>query len=228
MVWTICFKEFKSLFKSVKSIITIAILFAVSYLVADLMESVSKIEDLGLDSNGYAMGIFSIVFLIGLLLISGLSHDIINREINMRTMRFLVTKSSRLKILLGKFFGIWLFWLFCIIASYILISFVSKEFFWSGVAECMTFITVGISFTILFSVVIPKPGVSMFFSIIFSLVFPAISLWALFSSNGWISWFKYLTPFYYSYLGGYFILINLVYATIILYVAIVLFKRRDL
>ena len=76
----------KSLFKSVKSIITIAILFAVSYLVADLMESVSKIEDLGLDSNGYAMGIFSIVFLIGLLLISGLSHDIINREINMRTM----------------------------------------------------------------------------------------------------------------------------------------------
>ncbi len=60
MVWTIYFKEFKSLFKSVKSIITIAILFAVSYLVADLMESVSKIEDLGLDSNGYAMGIFSI------------------------------------------------------------------------------------------------------------------------------------------------------------------------
>ncbi|AOY05441.1 hypothetical protein BKN48_08845 [Bacillus subtilis] len=227
-MWTICLREFKSLFKSVKSIITIVILFAISYLVADLMESVSQFDDLGLDSNGYAMGVFSIVFLFGLLLISGLSHDIINREISLRTMRFLVTKTSRSKILLGKFFGVWLFWFFCIIASYILITLVSKEFFWLGVAECMTFITVGISLTILFSVIISKPGVSMFFSIIFSLIFPGLSLWALFSSNGWISWFKYLTPFYYSYLGDYFILINLVYAAIMLYVAIALFKRRDL
>ncbi|MDI5788776.1 hypothetical protein PO124_11265 [Bacillus licheniformis] len=41
-----------------------------------------------------------------------------------------------------------------------------------------------------------------------------------------ITWFKYITPYYYSVLGGSFIFINFVYAAIVLCGAIVCLKER--
>lgn len=228
-MWAICTKEFRNLFKSVKSIIVIVIIFGVTYLIADIMEkSADQLKELGLGSDDYAMGTLFIVFLLGILFISGLSHDMINREVSSRTMRFLVTKTTRNKIIAGKYLGVWFFWLCCIVCSFILISLVSKKFLWFNVMDCMTFISVGIAFTILFSVIIPKPSISMFFSIVFSLAFPALSYWSIYSNNNLVNSFKYLTPYYYSSLGNYFILINLVYALLVLFIALALFKRRDL
>ncbi|MGM0890636.1 MAG: hypothetical protein ACQEW5_27835 [Bacillota bacterium] len=227
-MWAICFNEFKGHFKSVKSIIVIAIIFGMTYLLADFMTNAADQLKLGVGSDGYAIGTLFVVFGLGFLFISGLSHDLINREISTRTMRFLATKTTRIKILLGKYLGVWFFWFFCILSSYILISFISKDFLWLGFIDCMGFISVALALNLIFSILLSKPSVSMFFGIIFALVFPVISLWSIYGDRDYISWFKFLTPYYYSTLGSYFIFINLFYAAALLFIATELFKRRDL
>lgn len=226
----ICLNEFKRLFKSIKSMIVIAMIFFVSFKVAEVIEhaltDMVRELDLGVDST--AIGTTLIVFMLGFLIITGLSHDMINREVNERTMRFLVTKTSRHQIILGKYLGVWLFWLVCMLASYILVMIVSKTFLWQSAADSMAFLTAAIALNLLFSIIFPKPAMSMFFGIVFALFFPAVSLWAIYSDNIMISWFKYLTPYYYSSLGNYFVLINIVYAAVVLAGAIALFNRRDL
>lgn len=226
----VCLNEFISLFKSIKSMIVIIIMFWVSYKTAGLIEQAPAdfVRELDLGSDANAIGTAVIVFALGFLFIAGLSHDMINREVHARTVRFLVTKTSRIKIILGKFLGVWLFWFFCMLVSYTLGMIVSKEFLWMSYADSMAFLTAAISLNLLFSIVISRPAMSMFFGIVFALVFPAVSLWAVYSENGMITWFKYVTPYYYSVLGGSFIFINFVYAAIVLCGAIVLFKRRDL
>jgi ABC-2 type transport system permease protein len=227
-MWAICMNEFKGHFKSVKSIIVIAIIFGVSYLLADFMTSVADQLDLGGSKDGFAIGTLMLVFGLGFLFIAGLSHDLMNREISSRTMRFLVTKTTRSKILLGKYLGVWFFWFFCITVSYLLITFVSKEFLWLGVVDCMLFLSVALALNLIFSLLMPKPAVSMFFGIVFALVFPALSFWAIYADSIYTNWFKYFTPYYYSTLGSYYILINLVYAVLLFFVAREIFKRRDL
>lgn len=221
-------QELKNLLKSLKSIILVLIIFGASYYLAKLIQSFNGQMKFGLGDDSYAVGIVLIIFVFGFLFITSLSHDSVNREISTRTMRFLVTKTSRSRIIYGKFIGIWLFWFLCIFISYTLIAFVSKKFLWLGIYDCMAFITVGISINLLFSVLLSKPAASMFFSIIFSLVFPAASFAAVYSSYPWIYWFKYLTPLYYSSLGSFFIMINYLYGIGVLYLTVHLFKRRDL
>ncbi|MFO6497570.1 MULTISPECIES: ABC transporter permease [Bacillus] len=229
-MWTICLNECKSLFKSVKSLIMIVLIFWVSYKVADLIKSAptEAVREMGLGENPYEAGISVIVFLFGFLLVSGLSHDMISREVHSRTIRFLVTKTSHSKIILGKFLGVLLFWFLCITVSFILVMMVSKSFLGLGAVECMAFLAAAIALNLLFSVIFSKPGMTMFFAVVFSLLFPAVSYWAINSQNAMISWFQYVTPYYYSDLGGCFSLINLVYAAVALSGAIVILKRRDL
>ncbi|USK36449.1 hypothetical protein LIT25_27175 (plasmid) [Bacillus sp. F19] len=227
-MWAICFNEFKGHFKSVKSFIVIAIIFGITYLLADFMTRAADQLDVGIGKDGYAIGTLFVVFGLGFLFITGLSHDLINREVSTRTIRFLVTKTTRTKILFGKYLGVWLFWFFCISASYILISFVSKNFLWLGIIDCMTFISVALALNLIFSILLSKPPVSMFFGIIFALIFPAISFWSIYADSIYISWFKFFTPYYYSTLGSYFILINVAYAAALMFIAMELFKRRDL
>lgn len=227
-MWTICFHEFKGLFKSIKSIIIIAIIFGVTYWTADLMTTLKDQLDVHAGKDGYATGIASIVFLLGFLFISSLSHDVINREVSTRTIRFLVTKTSRVNIIIGKYLGMWLFWFFCIFTSFVLVAFISKKFLWWGILECMGFISVAIAYNLIFSIIFPKPAVTMFFGIVFALVFPALSFWIIFSSNGAISWLKFFTPYYYALLGNFYVFINFIYAIGVLMLGVVLFRRRDL
>lgn len=232
-MWAICFNELKGHFKSIKSIIVIAIISGITYLAADLMKNIAMTKAAGqltnsLGNNGYAIGTVFVVFLLSFLFITGLSHDLINREVNTRTMRFLVTKTTRTKIILGKYLSVWFFWLFCIFVSYLLITFVSKHFLWRGIIECMVFISVALALNLIFSIIIPKPAISMFFGIIFALIFPIISFWSMLTDKIYIKWFKFITPYYYSTLGSFYFLINLVYAVGLLLIAVELFKRRDL
>ncbi|MCP3740294.1 ABC transporter permease [Rossellomorea sp. BNER] len=228
-MWTICLNEFKGHFKSIKSLIVVATIFGITYLSADLMEKLSGQIDIGSAGNDvYAIGTILIVYLLGFFFITGLSHDQINREVTSRTIRFLVTKTSKTNILLGKYIGILFFWLFSMSVSFILISLVSKDFLWLGLLDCMTFLSVALALNLIFSIILPKPAMSMFFGIIFALLFPALSVWSIYTDRIYISWFKFITPYYYSSLGEYYILINLIYAACLLLLAIWFFKRRDL
>lgn len=220
--------EFKRLFKSTKAIIIVLTIFAISYYVAKFFKTLGEQFQAGIGTDQYAIGVLFVIFILGPLFTCGLCHDTISRERATRTMRFLVTKTSRPTIIIGKYLGIWLFWLCCIAASYILVAVVARHFIWLGVADGVLFISVIIGFYLLFSVLMPNPGITMFFGIVFALLFPIVSFYSMFSSAPYIAWFKYVTPYYYSTLGYYYIFINLLYAAILLMLSILLFSGRDL
>jgi ABC-2 type transport system permease protein len=227
-MWAICTHEFKSYFKSIKSLIIIAILVGITYLIADLVTQSADFIELDVGEDGYAFGTVFVVYFLGSLFIAALSHDVINLEISSRTMRFLVTKTTRTNIIMGKFIGGWLFWLFCIATSFLLVFFISKKFLWKGFFECMIFISVALAINLLFSILLRKPGLSMFFGVIFGLVFPPLSFAAIYLDNVYIEWFKFFTPYYYTDLGGYYSIINILYTGLLVCISIKLFSRRDL
>ncbi|MFD2923169.1 ABC transporter permease subunit [Halobacillus naozhouensis] len=150
-MWAICARECKELFKGIRPIIIIGILLGVSYLSARLasvfpgnIEGVTK-QDI------YTTGLSVSIFFFGLLFVFTLSHSTINREVESRTMRFLVTKTSRNNILFGKLLGIILFWFIIVTVCLIVTTFFSKSLHYMMLLECMVFLFYCISAAVLLS-----------------------------------------------------------------------------
>ncbi|MGE6630676.1 ABC transporter permease subunit [Bacillus sp. NPDC077027] len=228
-MWTICFNEFKQLFKSTKSILTIVIIFILSTLMSSLPFVTTSRTDWDLAKDPYSLGNELVISLFGFFLIFLLSHDIFSREIHLKTIRFLVSKTTRLNIVIGKYLGLMLFWLSCIMITYVLNMFISHRFLFSDALKSLTFISVGISFALLFSILFPKPQLSMFFGMLFSFIFPIFSVLSVLSTEWFIHWFQYMTPYYYARLSEplVYVLINLVMTIVLLVGTSLLFQRRD-
>ncbi|MBY6023435.1 ABC transporter permease [Nitratireductor sp. DP7N14-4] len=227
-MWAISTKEFQGLFKSIRSIIIILSILGVSYGLAHLMEQFETQLTQTQFKDGANSGIIIMLLVFGPLFVSSLSHGLINQEVKSRTMRFLATKASREHIILGKFLGVCLFWFTCITASFFLIALVSHSFSLSIFFECILFSTCIISLVLMISTLISNPAHTMFFTIVLSVALPAISIWSIFSSKLYITWFKYITPYYYIYLGKGYILILLVFVGLFITISLLHFKRREL
>ncbi|MEW9110749.1 ABC transporter permease subunit [Cytobacillus gottheilii] len=222
-------REFFSLFKSIKSIIIIAILLATAYYSSKFSNALTNLVDFTADEMNYVhtIGLLSLLLLFGQLFVLGLSHDCINRETHERTMRFLVTRTSRLSILFGKFLGIVLFWTVCVTISFLIISIFARQFDFFSFFQVMSLLIYQISLTILLSTIIPKPGITMFLGILLGIAFPIFGMWITFTSNEWVSWLKYVTPFYYLEHDNYlFLIINLL-AAFLLFISAAIFTRRE-
>lgn len=228
-MYTIGKREFISLFKGIKSIMIIAILLVTSYYSAKFSNLlVSGIDLTAREAeNIYTVGLLTLLLLFGQLFVMGLSHDTMNRETHERTIRFLVTRTSRSSIVLGKFFGIWLFWFVCLTVSFLLISIFAKKIDVFIFLQIMSLLTYQIALTILFSVLIPKPGFTMFLGIVMGLTFPILGFWLSFTSNVWVSWMKFITPFYYLDRDDYTFWVIVLLAGIMLGIANLIFKRRE-
>lgn len=222
-------KEFLQLFSGFKSLIVIALLLITSYYSAKFSSFLANDIQLSAQEaeNIHVFGLLVIIILFGQLFIMGLSHDVMNRELHERTMRFLVSRTSRLSIVIGKFIGIWMFWLVCIVVSHILISLFSHNFNLFIFTQLMSLLTYQIALTILLSIMIPKPGFTMFLGVIIGLIFPILSFWLTFTSNAWFSWMKYGNPHYYLNREDFSYLVIPVLAVLIITIAYILFKRRD-
>ncbi|TYS17054.1 ABC transporter permease subunit [Rossellomorea vietnamensis] len=221
-------REFLKLFRGVKSIIIILILVLTSYYSAkfsNLLLSLDEFSPEDADKIQYAGLLFLLLFF-GQLFVMGLSHDAVNREIHERTMRFLVTRTSRLSIVLGKFSGIVLFWFTCVSLSFLIIFIMSGTMDFLSYFQTLSLLAYQIALTILLSTMIPKPAFTMFLSIIIGLAFPILGFWLVFTSNQWVSWLKYLTPF--NYLEeDYTFPIILPLAAVMLVISYIVFKRRE-
>jgi ABC-2 type transport system permease protein len=228
-VLVIAKKEFSQLFSGFKSLIVITLLLVTSYysakfssfLANDIELSAKEVE------NIHVIGLLFIIILFGQLFIMGLSHDVMNRELHERTMRFLVSRTSRLSIVVGKFIGIWAYWFVCIVVSHILISIFSHKFDLFIFSQLMSLLTYQISLTILLSIIIPKPGFTMFLGVVIGLIFPILSFWLTFTSSAWFSWMKYGNPYYYLNREDFTFLMIPVLAGLMIALAYLLFKRRD-
>ncbi|MFS0645349.1 hypothetical protein [Siminovitchia sp. 179-K 8D1 HS] len=228
-MYVISKREFFSLFKSIKSILIIGILLLTAYYSAKFSNVLLNVIEFTPEEmeHIHTLGLLTLLFLFGQLFVMGLSHDCMNRETRERTMRFLVTRTSRASILYGKFFGIALFWFVCVAISFIIISIFSKQFAVFIFSQTMSLLIYQIALTVLLSVLIPKPGITMFLGTIIGLAFPIFGLWVTFTSNGWVSWIKFITPFYYLEREDYTIAVILLFASLMLLIAHLIFKRRE-
>ena len=120
--------EFWQLFKSVKSVLVIVILLGASYIVSKNGAELIALIDEGAGANEvYYSGLALILLLFGPLFTFALSHDVINREVSNKTIRFLLTRTSHANILIGKLLGILSFWFVCLACCYVVIIFYAKH-----------------------------------------------------------------------------------------------------
>ncbi|WOD63606.1 ABC transporter permease [Niallia taxi] len=222
-------REFLQLCKGVKSVLIILLFLVTSYYSAKFAEPLAEVTEMTAKeaAQAHVAGLMFLILIFGQLFVTSLSHDSINREIHERTMRFLVTKTTRLSILLGKFLGIWMFWFVSLFLSYLIISIITKKVSILMFSQTMSLLTFQVAFVLLLSVLIRSPGITMFVGIISSLIFPIIGGWLMLTSNPAISWLKYITPYYYMEKEDYKFLIIFVFAAVLIYLADLVFKRKE-
>lgn len=224
----ITLRVFKDLFKSVKSILLIIFILAVTLTVAFILNKYNvKNETIGIGNDIYATGLMVLIYLFSPFFVSSLSHDIVNREIDSKTIRFLATKTSRENIILGKFFGIFLFWCVCIFITVLTIVPFSRSFQISSFLESILFVTYFIGFTLFLSTLIQKTTTSMFVGIISSFSFTIVGIWSIFSENVILKSISYLTPYSYVYKGEFLFMIPLLSLVFVLG-SIILIRKKDL
>ncbi|MBM7716562.1 ABC transporter permease subunit [Siminovitchia sp. FSL H7-0308] len=222
-------REFFNMFKSIKSILIICVLLLTAYYSAKFSNVLTNMIEFTPKEmkHIHTLGLLTLLFLFGQLFVMGLSHDCMNRETHERTMRFLVSRTSRSSILYGKFFGIALFWFVCVAISFLIISFFAKQFDFFIFSQTMSLLFYQIALTLLLSVLIPKPGITMFLGIMIGLAFPVFGLWISFTTNEWISWLKFIMPFYYLEREDFSLLVIIIFSGLMLLIANLIFKRRD-
>ncbi|CAM5517432.1 hypothetical protein [Bacillus safensis FO-36b] [Bacillus safensis subsp. safensis] len=113
-MFAIGLNEFKALFKSIRSILIIIVIIGITTGTAKILSQFSNrsLKSLGLGDNAYVGGLMVLLFIAAPLFVTSLAHNVINKEVYSRTVRFLVTKTSRSNIIVGKFLGNLLFGLY--------------------------------------------------------------------------------------------------------------------
>ncbi|MEJ8546316.1 ABC transporter permease [Brevibacillus borstelensis] len=226
-MWAICIHEFTRLFRSVKSLITIAFIAGVSYWISDLVNEAAAFISQQELTKGHALGVFALVMIFGPLFVFGLSHDMINREVSSRTIRFLVTRTSRIRIVLGKYFGVLLFWLSCMLVTFGVVFASVRTFDAKTFVQCITMLAYTVSLCLLLSALIARPSYTMFGGIILGLSLPILGIWTLASSQPAAKWIGYLLPYVYLEKGEAYIGVIWLYALLFLAASVWLFRRRD-
>lgn len=152
-----------------------------------------------------------------------------NKEVYSRTVRFLVTKTSRSSILLGKFLGNFLFWVVCLTISFILIMPFSNAFYFLELIQSIIFISYFLGFSLLLSTIISSPSITMFLGITISIILPIIGMISIGTTNVFIQIVSYITPYYYFTNDQTdFTYIVVIFPVIFLLISIITLRKRDL
>lgn len=223
----IAVKEWKDLFTGIRSFFLVAVFTAVAYLVAQAAETIPEgFEGLS-PGDPYAAGLTTSVLSFGLLFVLTMSHHTINKEVESSTVRFLVTKTSRANIILGKLTGTMLFWSTIIFITALLIAYFGDQFHFILFLELIIFLFYCVSLTLLLSVLVRSSSLSMFLAVILALVIPILSFWAIFTENIYVNWFKFFTPYYYLQFDFFYMVIPFLLGFIFLSLAGRIFQGRD-
>ncbi|UUI41802.1 ABC transporter permease [Oceanobacillus oncorhynchi] len=231
-MFTVAFREFKSLFTSIRSGLIIAVLFGVTVGAARLVRQFeAPLQDLGLGQDAYVMGLMLLLILAAPLFVTSLSHNIVNKEMDTRTIRFLATKTSRNHIILGKFIGSFLFWAVCLTVALLLIIPFSKSFSILNLIQAIIFVSYFIGLTLFLSTVIPKPSLSMFLGIIISVALPVLGLWSTGTDNLFVKAIGYITPYFYyiqEETHNYYAYFVVLFPVLFIVLSLFIFRKRDL
>src|SRR5699024_8636622 len=113
----------------------------------------------------YAAVISLILIVLCFLFAFAISHDLINKEIELKTIRLLITKTSSLKLMLGKFLGTLLFWIVTVSISYSIIYFISDSWHTESFLQAIVFIFYVVSLVFLISTIVTKSKMIIFSNI---------------------------------------------------------------
>ncbi|UOQ83648.1 ABC transporter permease [Gracilibacillus salinarum] len=229
----ILWREFTDSFKSIRSILIILFVTFISYqsavFLADNPLLAEEIVTYGGDQGSvYTLAISFIVLMFGFLFVFAISHDVINKEIEMRTIRLLVNKIPRWQIMIGKFFGILLFWIVTISISYAILLAISGEWSFLDYFSTLLFLFYAIGLVLFISTVIPKTKLTMFLGILLGLALPIVGFISVLSEKWYLIPFKYLLPYYYVEDNSAKLLVPLLIGVVYLGVSILIMRRRDL
>lgn len=210
--------------KSIKSILVILIFAALSFLVSKALKGFM---------NGNLEGLYStlkiLVFILGYLFVSIISHDAINREVEMQTIRLIITKISKRKFIIGKFIGILFFWIICILISFTIISISAKTFNIVNFSLLISCIFYYIGVTIFLSTIIDRTTISNFLGLFISIVLPAGGLYITTTTNVF-KFLKWIFPYAYiefSQKNNLYIAGPIVIGMIFLIVSLIILDKKD-
>lgn len=221
--------ELSSLLKSIKSIIIIIFFTLITFLTSKFFAHNEFIMSQDHSDSVYTSTIKFLFFFLGFIFIAAVSHDILNKDIEMETIRFLVAKTSRLSIILGKFFGVYIFWMLCLSVCFFITFLFSGKWPLYDYLSISIFLFYAIAFTFLLSITIPKPSLTMLLGIILGFIIPILGIVATFKSNIWyLLPFKYILPYFYILKTGFFMLIPLFIGFLLISISLVMLKRKDL
>lgn len=228
-------REFSDSFKSVRSILIILFFTFVSYQSAKffrghqaLLNEVAKGSAEGSGGSVYTAVIALLVLLFGYLFVFAVSHDIINSETEMKTIRLLVSKVSRFQMMTGKLLGVFLFWVVTISISFAVISMISHSWFLKDYLETLIILFYIISLVIFISTVVPKAKITMFLGILLGIALPVINFISLGVDKWYLIPFKYILPFYYLERSPGLMFIPLAFGLVFFLLSVLTIKRRDL
>lgn len=226
-------REFIDSFKSVRSILIILFITFISYQSATFIDNNPSfinefMENSGEEGSAYTAAIAFIVIVFGFLFVFATSHDLVNKEIELKTMRLLVTKVSRLQIMMGKFLGTFLFWIVTVSISFAILSMIAGSWFPKDYFQSLIFLFYITSFVLLISTVITKTKLTMFLGILIGITLPIVALIAAVSDKWYLVPFNYILP--YKYLEGSvgMMLIPLAIGTVYFLISVFIMHRRDL
>lgn len=224
-MWAICIQEFKSLFKTWKSIFVIILFLIVSFLSGKFFSNHQTLLMNNDDVPVFVSSIRALVLFLGTLFVMALSHDCVNKEIEHQTMRLLVTKCSRDAIIFGKFLGIFFFWGVCLLISLSIVSLYANQFYIMELIKLLSFLSFIIAIAILLSSFVHRPNHTMFFGMLIGLFIPIIGIWSLFDAR--ISILKYIFPYYYIMKNGLYNFVPLLFSFLIVSLVSLYMKGRD-
>lgn len=218
-------KEFVEMMKSFKSLFIIVLFVLSSYFMSSFVSK--NVVSLGTDTNNYVSVTRLLILLFGFLFVLMLSHDLISRETSTKTIRFLITKTSRTNIIVGKFLGVAAFWLFSLGISITIVSFFAKDFLWFTFLQLYSFLFFAIGLCLLISTLAKTTSKSMLLGLSVSFTAPVVGIWSMFSEKTWLKPFKLLLPYQYQLKENGLVLIPFIIGLLFSFISIWYFKRGD-
>lgn len=225
-------QEFIHSFKSIRSILIILFMTFASYQSASFIEENYGFiqQAIGLQDDEGSLYTAVIVFIIGFfgfLFVFATSHDVVNKEIEMGTMRLLVTKISRIEVLTGKLIGAMLFWIVTMSISFAVLTIIAGSWFPKDYMQSLVFIFYIVSFVLLVSTIIPKSTLSLFLGIICGVTLPIVGVTATITDRWYLVPFKYLLPYRYLDSNIFLMFIPLGISCVYFLIAVYFIQRKD-
>jgi ABC-2 type transport system permease protein len=226
----IAVREYLSLLRGFKSFVIICLISLFSAYIADFIKTnISLLQGDGIDlASGGSVGLRFIIYFLGFLIIMVYSHDVINREIDSQRIRLLVTKTTRTSIVFGKTLGIWLYWSTVIAVAFLIVSVITMSFSLLELTKLLAFIFYPISLTLFLSTLFRSTRVSNLLAIFLGLALPILGIYSLISSNVYVSWIKYVLPYYPLLMQPVYLFIPALFTIAIIIANLYIFERKEL